>query len=280
MINTLTQIGKSVFKKVAPKTYWSMRLSVVRQKFPEKELYIVPSLCDKSKMSIDIGADRGIYTAHFVHLSRDCLAFEPRPANASILQQMAEHLSLPIRVEIVALSDTAGEAKLRIPRDHGSSTIEDSNPLVDFEGSTRFEIAVPTRRLDDYKLDAVGFIKIDVEGHELAVLRGAAETIQRCHPSMLIEIEESHKLNSTRDVYNYLAGFGYEGYFLLDGNLISMADFNVGKYQDINNAGGWRNNWTCNGIYVNNFFFVLPDARSRLQSGAERFKNSLSVQAA
>ena len=194
---------------------------------------------------------------------------------------MAAQLSLPIRVETVALSDTVGEVKLRIlANDQGRSTIEDGNTLVDLDGSPRFEIAVPTRRLDDYKLDAVGFIKIDVEGHELAVLRGASATIQRCHPSMLIEIEERYKLNSTRDVYNFLAGFGYEGYFLLDGNLISMVDFNVEKYQDSNNIGGWKDNWTRYGVYVNNFFFILPENRSRLQSGADRLKNSLSVQAA
>ncbi len=281
MINTLKQVGKAVLKKVAPKTFWSMRLSALRQRFPEEELYIVPSLCDKSKMSIDIGADRGVYTAHFIGLSRECLAFEPRPQNASIIEQMGAQLSLPIRVETVALSDTVGEVKLRIlANDQGRSTIEDNNTLDDLDGSPRFEIAVPTRRLDDYKLDAVGFIKIDVEGHELAVLRGASATIQRCHPSMLIEIEERHKLNSTRHVYNFLAGFDYEGYFLLDGNLISMTDFNVEKYQDSKNIGGWKDNWKRTGVYVNNFFFILPENRSRLQSGADRLKNSLSVQAA
>ena len=68
MINTLKQVGKALLKKVAPKTFWSMRLSALRQSFGEKELHIVPSLCDKSKMSIDIGAAGGIYTAHIVNL--------------------------------------------------------------------------------------------------------------------------------------------------------------------------------------------------------------------
>jgi FkbM family methyltransferase len=57
--------------------------------------------------------------------------------------------------------------------------IEKLNSLEDVDDSKVFEIAVPTRRLDDYELDAVGFIKIDVEGHELAVLRGGTETIRR-----------------------------------------------------------------------------------------------------
>lgn len=102
---------------------------------------------------------------------------------------MAAHLSLPVRVETVAPSAVPGEAKLRIlGSDTGRSTIEHDNTLEDSDGSARFEIAVPARRLDDYEMDAVGFIKIDVEGHELAVLRGGSETIRRCLPSMLIEI--------------------------------------------------------------------------------------------
>src|ERR1700730_653591 len=106
----LKSIAKAVLKKIAPKTFWSLRLSALRQRFSEEELHIVPSLCDKSKTSIDIGAAVGIYTAHIVDVSRDCLAFEPRPAEASKIEEMAAQMSLPVRVEKVALSDMAGEA--------------------------------------------------------------------------------------------------------------------------------------------------------------------------
>lgn len=48
-------------------------------------------------------------------------------------------------------------------------------------------MTVETRTLDSYELNNVRFIKMDVEGHEVAVLRGAAETIQRNHPLLIIE---------------------------------------------------------------------------------------------
>jgi FkbM family methyltransferase len=71
---------------------------------------------------------------------------------------------LPVRVEAVALSDTQGEATLRIlEQDGGRSTIESDNTLEDPDGSGRYEITVPMRQLDEYALEAVGFIKIDVE---------------------------------------------------------------------------------------------------------------------
>jgi FkbM family methyltransferase len=174
-MNMLKSTCKAVLNIVAPKIYASLELSSACRSFPEDEPHIAPLLCDKTKMSIDIGACGGIYTSHIVGASRDCLAVEPNPKESSKLVEMIRNLSLPVRVETVALSDSPGKASLRIhEKDGGRSTIEKLNRLEDVDYSQVFEIAVPTRRLDDYELDAVGFIKIDVEGHELAVLRGGA----------------------------------------------------------------------------------------------------------
>jgi hypothetical protein len=74
---------------------------------------------------------------------------------------------------------------------------------------------VPALRLDDYALDRVGFIKIDVEGHELAVLKGAEATIRGSMPSLLVEIEERHSLCGIQNVTAFLTGLRYEGFFVL-----------------------------------------------------------------
>jgi FkbM family methyltransferase len=262
----------SVTRKLAPKVFWRRRFSILRRsildgQFEEQELYIVPSLCDTSKTSIDIGASEGVYTLHMIHASRDCWVFEPRRAQVFEMQEMVYYLSLPVHIEAVALSEAQGEAKLRIlERDVGRSTIEYENTLEDPDGSPRRDITIPTRRLDDYKLDSVGFVKIDVEGHELSVLRGGSETIRRCLPTILIEIEERHKPNSICDVTEFLGRLGYEGYFILNRNLVSMKYFDKSKYQDSKNIGGWKTNWKRSGIYVNNFFFVQSGVRSRLEA--------------
>jgi FkbM family methyltransferase len=194
------------------------------------------------------------------------------------MKEMVEHLSLPVRIEAVALSDTQSEAKLRIlESDVGRSTIEHDNALEDPDGSARLEITVPTRRLDDYELDAVGFVKIDVEGHDLSELRGGSETIRRCLPIILVEIEERHKPNSIRDVSEFLGGLGYEGYFILDRNLVSMKYFDKSKYQDSRNIGGWKTNWKRSGVYVNNFFFAPLGVKTRLEAAVGRARDSLPV---
>jgi FkbM family methyltransferase len=58
--------------------------------------------------------------------------------------------------------------------------------------SDLIQMEIPLRTLDSFQFEKVGFIKIDVEGHELEVLRGAAKTIQRYHPHLLIEVREDN----------------------------------------------------------------------------------------
>jgi FkbM family methyltransferase len=283
IIKMLKSTVAGVVRKVVPRVFWRRRFSILRQSIPsrkseEQELRIVPLLCDKTKTSIDIGASEGVYTIVMIDASRDCWTFEPRLAQTFELREMVEYLSLPVRIEAVALSDRQGEAKLRIlERDVGRSTIEPDNVLEDPDGSATLEITIPTRRLDDYKLDVIGFIKIDVEGHELSVLRGGSETIRRCLPTMLIEIEERHKPNSIRDVSEFLSELGYEGYFILNRNLMPMKYFDTSKYQDSGNIGGWKTSWKRSGIYINNFFFVPTGVRSRLEAAVGRLRESLLV---
>jgi FkbM family methyltransferase len=273
-------IGEMV-RTVAP-AYWARRgwkrhFCNLKRLFHEQELYVAPLLCDKRKTSIDIGASEGIYTVHVVDRSRDCLAFEPRPTQASALREMVRCLALPVEVEAVALSDVRGEAKLRIlEKDEGRSTIEHDNPLAAADSRVTHELTVPTRRLDDYQLDAVGFLKIDVEGHELAVLRGGSATIRRSLPLMLIEIEERHKPNAVANVSGFLHHFGYEGYFILGGNIVSVDQFDLTQYQDARNIGGWETNWRRNGVYINNFFFVPGGSEDRLQAAVYRMQSRFS----
>ncbi|MGO8126768.1 FkbM family methyltransferase, partial [Rhizobium ruizarguesonis] len=59
------------------------------------------------------------------------------------------------------------------------------------------EISVPTRRLDSYQFGPLGFIKIDVEGHELKVLKGSQAILNRDHPNLLIEAEDRHRPEPT-----------------------------------------------------------------------------------
>jgi FkbM family methyltransferase len=201
-----------------------------------------------------------MFSVQMLKASRDVVAFEPRVKQAADLTAMFDAVRVPVRVEAVALSDRRGISNMRIlTADPGRSTIENANPLDDEDGSPRAEIAVRVRRLDDYAFDAVGFIKIDVEGHELAVLNGAGATIERSKPTLLIELEDRHRPNAVADATTFLQSLGYGGYLLLDDEIYSVDQFDPDIHQKRTNICGWTEGWSRRGVYVNSFVFLPGD---------------------
>ena len=135
-------------------------------------------------------------------------SFEPNPRPASFLARVA---SPNVHVEHAALSDRVGTGTLFAPSEIGRDALATLSGAKSESGAPRIE--VPLRRLDDYKLNSVGFIKIDVEGHELEVLRGAEETLARCAPTLLVEIDQKHHEQPIQRVFDWLLVRGYEGRF-------------------------------------------------------------------
>jgi len=225
---------------------WRARIHRWNIGYPDPELRHLSRLCDAAKISVDVGASLGLYTSHLLAHSAEVWAFEPRREAAAELER--EFSGSPVRVHPVALSDEDGETTFTVCNsDLGRSTLEKSNPVRGEQ-----EVVV-TRRLDSYGLRDVGFIKIDVEGHEGAVLRGAADTIKRSRPSLLIEIEERHKPGATTDIPRMLGEAGYAGWFLLENEWRPLSAFDAAKHQRVNEAP-----------YINNFVFLPSERRNPL----------------
>jgi len=92
----------------------------------------------------------------------------------------------------------------------------------------------------------VGFIKIDVEGYEEFVIRGAMALLQRDRPNLMIEIEERHNGGGYNRIGNLLGSLGYEAFYLKNDNLTRLrADANIRPLQSGSDP------------YVNNFFFLV-----------------------
>src|SRR5437868_5966109 len=72
------------------------------------------------------------------------------------------------------------------------------------------ELEIEVRTLDQFDLRNVGFVKIDVEGHELAVLEGAARTLARERPNLLIEANEHHRPDAVGSIRRFMAELDYE----------------------------------------------------------------------
>ena len=78
--------------------------------------------------------------------------------------------------------------------------------------------SVATSRLDDFELGDVGFVKIDVEGHELAVLQGATDLLKTQRPTLMVEIEQhAGRQGSLDEIVDFLRDYSYSGEFLQKG---------------------------------------------------------------
>lgn len=134
---------------------------------------------------IDVGANFGLFTvlaSRRVGAAGKVLAFEPWAGSATHLRRNVEaNRCANVAIHECALSDDVGTAKFSVHEDCGR------NSLGQLDTADSAEVEV--RRLDellpgDARLD---WMKIDVEGAEELVLRGAVETLRRCRPAIVFE---------------------------------------------------------------------------------------------
>ncbi len=143
----------------------------------------------------DVGANFGYYTwllkAHQPTL--EVVAIEPDPANQRLLTAtLARTPHAGVQVRHFAASDTAGAAPFaRDPVSGATGTLEQDAPTFARRHwrARPAVISVPTRPLDEERLvcGPVHLLKIDVEGHEERVLRGARRTIACDRPLIVVE---------------------------------------------------------------------------------------------
>jgi FkbM family methyltransferase len=250
--------AKAILEHITPRLLYKYQLRAQRD--AEPEINLLPTLCRPDAQSIDIGANIGLYSYFLLPHSSAVLAFEPLPQMQKRLRRM---LGDRITIYPVALSDRDGECEIRLPRGWPYwATIEPINPLALAAHKPVERITVPTRRLDSYELIGIGFIKIDVEGHEEAVLRGSLQTIVRNRPTIVIEIEEQHNPGSINRVRALLESLSYHGCFFSDGEMRRIQEFDLERDQPAVNvrlAGKI-------GRYINNFIFMSDGCSVRSTS--------------
>ncbi len=169
----------------------------------------------------DVGAFQGLLTLYFARQARTVVSYEPNSRNHACLM---ENLRLN-RVENVIVrklgvgSEFRTAAMIASPLMPGGASIE-SNMVEGLEKSNlpiiREEICVV--RLDDdirdSSLPAPDFIKIDIEGLELAALAGARQTIQASMPQLFLEMHGETmnlKRKNVKEIVAYLEELGYRG---------------------------------------------------------------------
>ena len=184
--------------------------------------YIVPGSC-----VIDIGANAGFFAHRFSKYIGDgvALAFEPQSVPRSIMT-VASFFKRNRNIVLfpMALGQATGLLKLKIPfksRHKVGISLAHTGDHDDLH--ERFEVRhelVPCWRLDDVMKEVdfgpVSMIKIDVEGGELDVLRGARNTIAAHRPTVICEIDgRDNRFGTTRrELLDYFRALGYAAHSL------------------------------------------------------------------
>ena len=161
----------------------------------------------RSKVTLDIGANIGNHTLYFLN---ECKAkfvycFEPAQDTFKILERN------------IIINKLEGRTYLRnagVGNSMGFASISNSKPhntaYTQIELSEKGSIEVVS--IDGLNIrESIGFVKIDVEGFELAVINGMKETIKSNSPFIMIEIWKSN----FDEIFSILEGFGYQ-YKLLE----------------------------------------------------------------
>ncbi len=211
--------------------------------------------------AIDVGANSGSYTYAFAQCFDAVDAFEPQPQCAATIEQYARRAP-HVRVHRMGLSDRRARVALNVPivrgrfRTYRATGLATLSPVQGRTDSQTIDVAP----LDDFTFEDVSLIKIDVEGHERAVIAGARRTLGRWRPTLIVEIEQRHLgRTSIFDAFAQIVALGYCGWFFRSGTLERLETFSYERDQ-LPYLGEVAAGRVPNG-YANNFIFEPLDRR-------------------
>ncbi|HMO35699.1 MAG TPA: FkbM family methyltransferase [Gemmatales bacterium] len=160
--------------------------------FEPREVALVKTVVEPGHTVMDVGAHIGVYAtllAQLVGHTGKVLAYEPQAA--MLLRNAVPYPRLEVRP--VAVSDRSGALPFVQERSSGLSHVEKQAPSVSARPSgkeNQDQEKVTTVTLDheveQYQLQQVHFLKVDVEGHEEFVLRGARRLLTSAYPPILL----------------------------------------------------------------------------------------------
>lgn len=161
--------------------------------------------------AIDVGANIGFMTAYFGSKWKTVTAFEPTPTIFKCLKENCKKQN--IILQNLAVSDVEGELLFAI---NGKSEINQVISDKKYLKKHWSSLTVPSITLDSLNIKNVDIIKIDVEGHELSVIKGAEQLIKKNKPLIVIEISFENKILDKEISYNHsyalnlLESWGYK----------------------------------------------------------------------
>ena len=175
--------------------------------YDDNEISLILSKLDADEIFIDVGANIGFYSVPVAQKIKNSngkgkvIAFEPHPGNYEKLKHNIELNSLSeyIEMHMLGLSDSEALVNLVLREDFkaGSKTGNASIAINDEYDQGYNTVQIKTQTLDKFMNSnepdlKIGFVKLDIEGHEVNFLRGAQTFLKNHSPKILLEVNKPY----------------------------------------------------------------------------------------
>ena len=171
----------------------------------ESEVMLWRGFIRPSDVVISAGANIGAHLIPLSKMAKHVYSAEPNP----LLADLTVHNLRTNNIENVTLAVGAFSEK----KGHGfiKSTPPDRNDS-NYGGCTlveqgRGDLQIPTMPIDEFGLMECAMIHLDVEGHELLALKGAADTIKRCKPILYVECDRER---NNPELFSWIRNHDYQ----------------------------------------------------------------------
>ena len=212
------------------------------------ELNVINLISNKKKVCLDIGANLGLFTYFMSRSSEKVFAFEPNPYPLEYLKYVIDR-----NVEIVpiALGNLDGTIKLRIPKNRKGWSSNGAS-IKNIALNNGIEHQVTVRKIDSLKIENIGLIKIDVEGAEIEVLKGAQNTIDDQKPNLIIE-NEIIRSETPELLFKFMKNINYSAFYVNESKKLTKLESNFDILENQKDPANKRFG------YIQNFIFIHKD---------------------
>lgn len=196
--------------------------------FDKEEIDLIKNIVNSTDVVLDVGSNIGYHSlmiSKIIGNKGKIYAFEPYDKNFAILHKnILLNNTNNIKLNNIALGDKNMKGSLKVFKDYAYNSLLNLKRLPQV-GTEK----VRMEQLDTFvykrKINRIDLIKIDVEGFELNVLKGAKRTLREYKPKIVCEIFQEN-LNplgiKVRDVIDYILAFGYKGFLISKEKLIPV----------------------------------------------------------
>ncbi len=195
-----------------------------RERYDRLNFSVLEKIIQPGDVCFDIGANIGIYSCVLSRLTGDAHGIHSFEPAGHIRQKLIRNLRLNsfenLNLNAFGLGAENSEKEFFEVKEgqyRGGVSSFVQNDSYESLGADSFETrVVPVRKLDSYaaeiKLSALKLMKIDVEGFEMDVIRGAKATIERLRPFILLEFDDVRHKSDAQEMREFFLSLNYSGF--------------------------------------------------------------------